>query len=208
MTVRRRAALVAACLLVGGCVSGREPTMAQPPQPQPAADTGWTAARTRAVDLAEAGRYGDADSVLAAFARGRRGTAEGSDALYWRALLLLDPANPTATPREAIVAIDAYLAGGAAQPHYEELLVLRRLAGNLERIRLLAVEAESLRVAPPVDTTAAAALAAQQAAEITRLKAELERTQAELERLRRRIRPDAAGGRPPPRREPQREPAA
>lgn len=194
MSARLRVACLAALLVLGGCASGREPAIS-PPAPQPAtSDTQWTSTRTAAVRLAEMGRYGDADSLLARFAARHTGTPQGAAALYWRALLHLDPANPTTTPRDAIAAIDAYLAGGAAQPHYEELLVLRRTAGHLERIRLLAAEAERVRSVVPA-TDSSTVVIARQAEEITKLKSELEKALGELERLRRRIRPEAA---PPP----------
>lgn len=199
--MRLRAGTVAllAALALGGCASGREPAITQPLPQEPTTSARWTAALGQTVSLLEAGRYADADSGLAGFASRWAGTPEAADALYWRALLRLDPANPGATARDALVAIDAYLAGGAEQPHYDELLVLRRLAGNLERVRMLAAEAERARVQPPPADTSAA-IVARQAEEITRLRTELEGTKAELERLRRRIRPDPPGApaaRPP-----------
>ena len=191
-------ALVAA-LTIGGCASGREPAITQPLPQEPTVASRWTTSLGQAVSYVEAGRYAAADSALSDFAARWAGTAESADALYWRALLRLDPANPGATARDALVAIDAYLAGGADQPRYDELLVLRRLAGNLERVRLLAAEAERARVEPPPVVDTLTAVVTRQAEEILRLQAELQRTQAELERLRRRIRPDppAPGVRPP-----------
>ena len=196
MKVGARAGALAllAALAVGGCASGREPAITQPLPQEPTVASRWTTALDQAVSFLEAGRYAEADTALSGFAARWAGTPESADALYWRALLRLDPANPGATARDALVAIDAYLAGGADQPRYDELLVLRRLAGNLERVRLLAAEAERARVQPPVDTSSA--IVARQAEEIARLRSELESTKADLDRLRRRIRPDPPA-RPP-----------
>jgi hypothetical protein len=196
--VRGRTGVVAvlAALAAAGCGAGREPAIAQPLPQEPAVAARWDTTLAHTVALVEAGRYAEADTALTTFAARWAGTAESANAAYWRALLRLDPANPGATARDALVAIDAYLAGGAELPRYDELLVLRRLAGNLERVRLLAAEAERARMQPPVDTSSA--IVTRQAEEIQRLRTELERTTAELDRLRRRIRPDPPA-RPPPR---------
>jgi len=139
----------------------------------------------------DAGRYAEADSTLGAFEIRHAGTPESAEARYWRALVRLDPANPEGTPRSALAAIDAYLAGGVDQPHYTEALVLRRVAS---------ARLATSQVAPPVDADSAAPPVAPEVERlrvaedsIRALRAELERTEAELDRIRRRIRPS-----PPP----------
>lgn len=186
----RRLLLVAAIATTAACATGREPTLSSSPTPQSAPSDAWASARGAAANLLDAGRYMDADGALSAFETRHAGTPQAAEATYWRALLRLDPANPIATPRDALAMIDAYLAGGAARVHYQEALVLRRTASVLESLRRpLPVAAEAPLVAIPDSTLGRA-----QVEEIQRLRGELQRAQAELERLKNRVRPD-----PPPR---------
>ena len=115
----RALAAALAFSLLPGCGSRPVPEPAPAPEQASTVTERWSTAGAQALRLAESGRYGEADSVLAAFATRHPGTTEAADALYWRALLRLDPANPTGGPRDAVVAIDAYLAGGTSLPRYE-----------------------------------------------------------------------------------------
>ena len=179
-----RRAVVAAALAIAACAPRPDVERVAPPPPPAASAWDSTLAGVRAL-LGER-RYLAADSALAAFEAHHAGSAEGGDARWWRAVLQLDPQNPDGSPRGAIAAIDAYLAGGIDQPRYVEALVLRRAAESLDRPAPAPVRA-------PPDSAAIDSLVAARVRAATdtirALRTELERTQAELDRIRRRIRP-------------------
>jgi hypothetical protein len=133
--------------------------------------------------------FGLADSVLRAFAARFPGTIESSDAMFWRALLRLDPAaprDPERDPvRDAAAALDAYIAGGPVQPRYVEATTLRRLAGLLDSLR---AAAGAPRGALPSATLLRDSLKVRDDS-IARLQKELDQTSAELERIRKRLAP-------------------
>ncbi|HEU4632265.1 MAG TPA: hypothetical protein VFS08_21115 [Gemmatimonadaceae bacterium] len=156
-----------------------------PPAPPPAPDSAWATTLADVKQLVSRGEYAAADSLLLTFSATHLGTPQSSEALFWRALVQLDPANPHASPRDALLAIDGYLAGGAALPHFQEALVLRRTASLLERVRTPVVTATVTPLPVPDDTLRSRILTDS----IKALREELTRTQAELERIRRRIRP-------------------
>ena len=184
-----RAAAVTGLLAAAGCRGTAAPAVAMAPAPPPAQEA-WESTLASVRASVDAGLYARADSALEAFAARYPATAQSAEAHYWRALVQLDPPNPEATPRAAIAAIDAYLAGGAGQPRYLEALVLRRTASLLTSVRLpeMVAPADS---APPAGVDPERLRAASDT--IRQLRAELERTQAELDRIRRRVRPT-----PPP----------
>ena len=186
--MRRSRAAVAALLLLAACGGGAAP----PPvvTPPPATDDAWPTTLASVQELVANGRYAEADSALASFSEQNVGTPQGAEALYWRGVVRLDPANVTATPRSALAALDAYLAGGAALPHYQEALVLRRAASLLDGTRRTPLAGpDTTAPAEPVDTERV--LRATQDT-VRALREELQRTQAELERIRRRLRPPTA----------------
>jgi hypothetical protein len=164
------------------------------PTPWPSEITSWDSVHAAALRLAREGDPFTADSLLTAFAGQYAGTPEAGESLYWRALLRLDPDNPAAGPRDALAAVDAYLALGADQPRYDEALVLRRIASTLDSLRQPRVVVSPTPLAD-ADTTAAVRARDE---EIKRLREELQRTQAELERIRRRL----GNPRPEPRQQP------
>jgi hypothetical protein len=192
MTTSRVRALAAAglLLLAAACRSGGAAPVTAAPLPL-AAEGSWAAVLAGVRSSMDAGLYARADSALEAFVERQPGTPEAAEARYWRAIVHLDPKNPDATPRTALAAIDAYLAGGAGQPHFLEALVLRRTASMLEASRrpVITIAADTTR---PATVDPDRLRAAEDT--IRQLRAELERTQGELERIRRRIRPS-----PPPR---------
>lgn len=188
MTASRRLAARCATLpatlglaLLTACASGRTPPPPQPPAPESA----WTATLDDVKQLIAQGAYARADSTLVAFSTAHLGTPPANEALFWRALVRLDPANDSASPRDALLAIDSYLAGGAKLPHFQEALVLRRTASLLERTRIPVVTTMVLPTPAPDDTAHARVMADS----LKMLRDSLARTQAELERIRRRIRP-------------------
>lgn len=190
---RRRAtpaALVLAVALAGAWACVREPEPpAPPPEPVPARSA-WDVTRATVERLVLEERYQDADSALRAFEEQAEDSGAVGESRFRRVLLQVDPSNPSSTPATALEAIDAYLAGGTAQPHYQDVLILRRLAGELFALR------NAPRPAPQVlgDT----ALLRQRTEEVARLRDSLATTMAELERIRRRLRSTRPDEPPPP----------
>ncbi|HEY0972185.1 MAG TPA: hypothetical protein VGE02_14550 [Gemmatimonadales bacterium] len=181
-------ALAAAMMLLTAGCSGGRPTTDPVAGVTPAASadsSAWTVALDSVQALVAADRHAAADTLLERFIMRHSSTPAAAEAKFWRALVALDPGNGSAEPRDALVAIDAYLAGGVGQPRYEEALVLRRTAGALEGARSVPIQTLTVTTLP------ADSLVRLRAAQdtIRQLRADLERTQAELDRIRRRIRP-------------------
>jgi hypothetical protein len=176
----RAAALGLAVLASAGCGASRsrESERARPPViVAPTAATVWPdiLAATRAA--ADTGAYAAADSTLRSFSDRFVGTPESAESVYWRALLLLDPRNPSSSSAAAAAALDAYLAGGQAQQRFSDVMVLRRVVATYDSLRIAATPKPPAPI--PRDT-----LLDQ---ELERLKAELAKTKEELDRIKRRL---------------------
>jgi hypothetical protein len=159
-------------LLTSGCAS--------PPhllQPRPTRE--WPVVRDSAQRASAAGRFDAADLALADFARRYASAAEGREALYWRALMRLDPAHPSG-PASAVPAFDAYLASGGVLPHREEALALRRLAARLDALG--AIRDRSAATGASLERADAS-----REEELKKVRQELKATQEELERIKRRL---------------------
>jgi hypothetical protein len=152
--------------------------------------TAWPATLVAAHRELTESRHERADQLLSEFASGYAGTAEAVEAIYWRALIALDPANGRASPRDAAALLSQYLESRHPLTHRAEASVLHRLASSLPEPRRIAEPAR----AAPTDGS--------RDAEIQKLKTELEETKAELERIRKRLTAPATGnppaGTPPP----------
>lgn len=178
-----RVLMVLCAALALGCGGGS--VSANPaPTPEPDRDP-WAIVVDSVRNLVAAGSHSTADSVLARFVARSGNSADASEATFWRAMVALDPENETASPRDALVAIDRYLAGGRSLPRYAEATVLRRTAEVLERA------ATPIPVAPVAPAPVTDSLARLRAAQdtIRQLRSELETTRTELDRIKRRIRP-------------------
>ena len=175
-TVSRALRGAALCVAMTGC--GR--MTPGPEVPSPTANSDWAGSLTQTWQEVGAGRYAVADRLLAEFAIRHAGSAEATDASYWRAVFKLDPANPASSAHDAIALLDTYLASGQT-PHRTEAHAMRRVALALEaRQKESAAAATTGTVSPPKDDKA-------QSEEIARLKDELAKANAELERIKRRL---------------------
>ncbi len=166
MMMRR---LLAASVLLTACHSAAPATV-----PSPASRADWTAYQLQISQEVSAGRYGVADRLLGEFATRYPASSEAVEAMYWRALYKLDPANQTGSPHDAAVLLDGYLATPNA-PRRTEAAMLRRVAAALE----LRQTASTTVVPPKVDQATTD--------EVARLKDELAKANAELERIKRRL---------------------
>jgi hypothetical protein len=176
----RRAACAITLLAVSACGPGRsrrtEPPVAAPPAAPTAADV-WPGVLAATRAAADSGAYASADSTLRRFSEQFVGTPQSAESAYWRALLLLDPQNPSASSAASAAALDAYLAGGQLQPRFSEVTVLRRAVALVDSLRIAAIP----KPAPPVPRDT---LLDQ---ELERLRAELTVAKSELERIKRRL---------------------
>jgi hypothetical protein len=175
-------------------------------QPRPVRE--WAPTLQAVKEAARAGRYGQADSLLAQFESRYPTVYEGRAAAYWRALLLADPANPQSSPAEALRAINRYFAGGSTADGYDEATVVRRivqrqdsLTRELDQARRLIAETEEAAAEPRAAAAPAPAPAAPAAGrdtrparenrnlvdEVRRLRNELSQANQELERVKRRL---------------------
>jgi hypothetical protein len=145
--------------------------------PIPAGRTEWTPLLLQAAQEAGAGRYGGADKLLGDFAVRYPASAEATEAMYWRALYKLDPANPAGGPKEAGALLDGYIASGADE-HRTEVQSLRRVATALET-RVATPAPVKVEVVKPDDKA--------RDEEIARLKDELSKATSELDRIKRRL---------------------
>jgi len=134
-------------------------------------------------------RFGVADRVLVDFAEGHPNTPEAVETAYWRALFMLDPANQTASRRDAVAMLDSYLNAPIAVMHRGSATTLRRIAAALDRPAPVAAvnppsAAPAPRAEPKPDTKADDKSHDE---EVQRLKEELAKANAELERIKKRV---------------------
>jgi hypothetical protein len=148
---------------------------APPPAPPPI--SAWPGTLATAVRAADQGKYDEADATLATYALEHRGSAEGAEADYWRALLRLDPFNSRASLRDALAALDSYINAGPTTARYAEARILRRLLESLDSSRTQLVTARA----------AADSRDRARDEEIRKLGDELDKTMAELDRIRKRL---------------------
>ena len=165
--------VVAACIAMAACQSG-QPRLSEP---VPATNRDWSASLLQADREASAGRYAAADRVLADFTTRYPASGAGAESMYWRAIYKLDPANQSASPREATVLLEGYLAS-TETAHRTEALTLRRLATALESRAGTAQVAATIPPRPEDKV---------KDEELQRLKDELAKANAELDRIRKRV---------------------
>jgi hypothetical protein len=179
-------------------------------QPRPARE--WPALLRSVKEAAREGRYGQADSALTQFGARHPGSFEAREAAYWRALLLVDPANPQSSSADALRMLNEYFAGGSTVEGYDEATVLRRVVMRTDSLartiaqadRVIAEAQEAAVEARPVPSADAPAASREtrearaqtretRAAnrnlveEVRRLRDELSKANQELERVRRRL---------------------
>jgi hypothetical protein len=162
----------------------------------------WPPTLQAVKESARAGRYAEADSMLARFIERNRGSYQAREAHYWRALMLIDPANTQASAGEALRAINQYFSNGATADAYDEATILRRVVERtdslnraLAQARQLIAEAQEAADEPrPATPTPAAPTEAREARvtrnlveQVRRLREELSKSNQELERVRRRL---------------------
>ena len=173
----RRSLALAALLVGSGCLPSHQQT---PAAVVPTAESEWPAAYERAMANARESRFAAADQVLLDFTRRFPTSPEAAEVPYWRAVLKLDPSNPTVL-RESLAMLETYLTGTTAGRHRVEAAVIQRLGVALE------ARNAALAAIPPMATLVRPEEKAAQEQEMQRLRDELGKANAELARIRRRL---------------------
>jgi len=173
-----RTGLVAAVLVVSACRHPAPPPKPTVEVPVPAlpVEPPWVKTISSVRAALDAGQFGIADSILAAFERSEAGTPDASEGAFWRAMLRADPRNPAFSPSDARMALDAYIALPDARRRPEAMVMLRLLTLS-----------DSLRSSGSAQRSAADARDRAKDDELLRLRDELQKTQAELDRIKRRL---------------------
>ncbi len=165
-------AVVAFALFAAACQPAAPPAAAPAPAP------GYAAALVAAERRVDAGDYAGADRILADFALRARGTEDGVEVAFWRALYMVDPSNHTASIGEGIRALEIYLASSAAKRYRAQARVLRRTAQSVQALRLAQAN-------PRVVGRDTVFVTREE--EIAALRDQLAKANAELERIRKRL---------------------
>jgi len=185
-TIRIFGAL-AALLLTAGCAQLRAANATPAPM-----EGKLSASLLQAEREVNSSRFGVADRVLVDFAEGHPNTAEAVETAYWRALFMLDPANQTASRRDALAMLDSYLNSPVVVMHRGSASTLRRIATALDRPAPVAAanppSPAPARADPKADTKVdTKAEDKSRDEEVQRLKDELAKANAELERIKKRV---------------------
>jgi hypothetical protein len=122
--------------------------------------------------------------VLSAFAGSYPGTLEAAEVSYWRAVLLLDPANPSVSTPGALASLETYLASPLPIHHRTEATTLRRLLTHRQSLER---SIEAARAAAAAATAATAERDKSHAEEVQHLRDSLQQTSEELDRIKRRL---------------------
>jgi hypothetical protein len=174
----RRIAMMAALVLVAGCVTGRAFGGA--------AREDWGDTLSKAQVAANEHRYADADRLLADFAAKYPGTDGAVESAYWRGVIALEPSNRDGSPQIAAAFFETYSRGGGKSPHRVEADILHDIAIRLQAGAPAVAIAAPAPAASTGPATGAADLKAKDS-EIQRLKDELAKANDELERIKRRL---------------------
>jgi TolA-binding protein len=175
------AALAAAMLTACSALVRASSTPPQPPAPE-----AWVRASAIAAAQVGAGSYAAADRMLVDFATQYPRTPEALSATVRRALYKADPANPTASAREATVLLDSALALPLDSASRADARMVRRITTALERAAALAATAAGSNATSP-DSSARADDTRSSSDEVQRLRSELAKANAELERIKKRV---------------------
>jgi hypothetical protein len=145
--------------------------------PQPV--TAYESALAMADERVALGDYSGADRILADFALRAKGTDDGIEVAFWRALYMVDPSNRTSSTADGIRALDIYLNTDGSRRYRAQARVVKRIAQTILSLR-------SEQQGPPRVIGRDTVFVTREA-EIAALRDELARANAELERIRKRL---------------------
>lgn len=163
---------MAAAALISACSGGKAGNAPTPVD-------GFSAAVSAADKRVEAGDYAGADRILADYALKNKGTQNGAEIAFFRALYMVDPNNKNASMAEGIRALDIYLNTPGAKRYRPEAIVLRRTAQSILALRS--------NVAQTTKSAKSDTVFVSREAEIAELKDQLAKANAELDRIKKRL---------------------
>jgi hypothetical protein len=185
--MRRFAGLL--CIVVGaGC--------APLPVTDPSIHADWTRTLYNARHDADAGNYFATSKLLDEFVRLHPDTREGREIAFWKAVYLVDPANPQGSLAGGIAALDSYLASTDSSGWYtDEARILRRTAATAQSINATASTPPARSdSSSPATTDTVVVVSKSRDEEIASLKDqlakskdELAKVSAELDRIKKRL---------------------
>jgi len=176
LNVRTQLKKIVVCLLIVSQACARSPeARISAPVPAPEAYLNVLTAAEKRVDN---GDYSGADRILSDFALKARGTPEGTEVAFWRALYMVDPKNGTASMAEGVRALDIYLNTDGAKAYRSQAIVLKRTAQTVLALR---TEKATARV------TGRDTVYVTREDEIIALKDQLAKANAELDRIKKRL---------------------
>ena len=162
---------IASTMILAAC-GNKQPSTA------PAPADAFFAAIAAAERRVEAGDYSGADRILSDFALKAKGTQEGTEIAFFRALYMVDPNNRNASMQEGVRALDIYLNTQGAKQYRGEAHVLKRTAQAVLALRT---------AAQPARVVGRDTVFVTREDEIAALKDQLAKANAELERIKRRL---------------------
>lgn len=154
--------------------------------PQPPAPQAWARASAIAASQVGAGSYAAADRVLSDFAAQYSGTPQATFAIVRRALYKADPANQTATARDATLLLDSLLTTSLDSAARADARATRRITTALERAAALNAGSGNSS-ASNSDSASRPDESKSRDDEVQRLRNELAKANAELERIKKRV---------------------
>ncbi len=151
-------------------------------------DNAWTTTLDSAQRLAADSQFTSADSLLTMFAQNMPGSAGAQEAVFWRGVFQLEPANPSGSVHDAASAFDGYLASPGPLPHRAEAIVLRRTAHQIDSL----TQSRSMDSVPAmnliVSDSSKSTVREQEMVKLVKmLQDSLNKTNAELDRIKKRL---------------------
>lgn len=171
--IKHKTFLIAAAALISACSGGGRAGNA------PAPVDGFVAAVSAADRRVEAGDYAGADRILADYALKNKGTENGMEIAFFRALFMVDPNNKNASMAEGVRALEIYLNTSSVKRYRAEALVLKRTAQSVLALRATAAQ--------PARSAKSDTVFVSREAEIAELKDQLAKANAELDRIKKRL---------------------
>ena len=165
------------------------------PNAAPASQNDWDHTLEKARRNVAAGHYFAADKLLDEYVRVHPDTREAKEAAFWKAVYLVDPANPSGSLPGGISALDGYLASTDSTGwYYAQALVLRRTAAAAEGLSAMASQASAGSTPPEVvkDTVVVATKSRDEEIaalkdQLAKSKDDLAKANAELDRIKKRL---------------------
>jgi hypothetical protein len=174
-----RAAILCALVFSAGCASLHH-------SGQKTVRDEWDATLAEARQDADSGKYDAADGALADFIALHNGSHEATEAIFWRGLFKVDPANRNGSLSAGISSFDAYLASDSASWHRSVAVVLRRTAALAQSLKVGATVATQTATVTPLTPADKDAMKSRDE-EIASLRDQLAKANAELERIKKRL---------------------